>query len=244
MSSAIKYIGIAIGAGILLLFGFLILSTLLIGYEIFGASNIEYYRSKFLLVAAVEVDGVVKTGSGVYEISYNRRTHGGGQGLQISPINGVKGKLPTIDLGKHGYLVFSFQYTSNYGENLSQTSFQNKGLCSETTVKQVPTSLMIGQANSELKIRDRIDLLRLVEVEKLIDFGEYTLPVYIAKKNADYSHLNEIAFCDIGSLLGSNIKPLSLKIKKINDEGKIKYQAPPAWVDKLVGPVYQRSEFK
>lgn len=72
----------------------------------------EYYIGRFLLTATVEVDGELKSGSSVYEVSYNARRRGGGFGS--SPINGARGTMPMIDLGEHGILAFTFRDGSPY----------------------------------------------------------------------------------------------------------------------------------
>lgn len=245
MSNTIKYIGIALAAGVLLCVLFFIGFFALLGYEIFGASNIEYYRGKFLLTATVEVDGKIKTGSSVYEVSYNRRTHGGGQGLQISPINGAKGSLPVINLGKGNYLVFSFlSFTSN--PNIPETSLMARGLCSGVNPRHVPTTVMIKnktlKKNGKFNIRKKIDLVKSIDFDENIDFGNYSLTVYHARKNEPYKDENNFLFCDAGTVLGSTVKPISLTIEKTQIENAVKNDVPN-WLSKSMGYHFHRDEF-
>lgn len=246
MSNTIKYIGIVIGGGVFLIICFFVFFIWLLGYEILGASNIEYYRAKFLLTATVEVDGIVKSGEGIYEISYNRRTHGGGQGLQISPINGVKGSLPVIDLGDGSYLVFSF-YTFSDRRHIPQDSFMKRGLCSFSTIRHAPTSVMINRNNSKrdnkINFREKINLLQSIDFGKKINFQNYSLPVYHARKDIPYNKKNNFLFCDLGTMLGSNFKPISLTIQKTNLENKVNDHLPQ-WLIKSLGKNFQRIEFK
>jgi len=246
MSSTIKNIGIAVGAGILLLIVFLVFSILLLGYEIFGASNIEYYHEKFLLTAKIEIDGKIKTSSSVYEISYNRRTHGGGQGFQSSPINGVKGALPVIDLGEGNYLVFSF-YPFSSKRHIPKASLMGRGLCSGVNVRHVPTTVMIhkkiSKQDSKLGFREKVDLVKSIGFDEKINFENYSLTVYYAQKNKPYKKENKFLFCDASTILGPSVKPVSLTIQKTNLENKVINNLPP-WLVNLIGAHFLREEFK
>lgn len=210
MSNVIKCIGIALGTGVLLCVLFFLGFFVLLGYEIFGASNIEYYRGKFLLTATVEVDGNIKTGSSVYEVSYNRRTHGGGQGLQISPINGARGTMPMIDLGKYGTLMFTFLKGGGFPYIPGNLKLKKPPKCYSSSAQSFPTAVMVEKTKG-FNFRDYVDAI--IDKEGVFNARDITLPVYLVKDHYADGELNYFDFCNIGLVTNGKIKPISITIQ-------------------------------
>lgn len=210
MSNVIKYIGIALGAGVLLCVLFFLGFFALLGYEIFGASNIEYYRGKFLLTATVEVDGKIKTGSSVYEVSYNRRTHGGGQGLQISPINGARGTMPMIDLGRYGTLMFTFFKSGGFPYIKGDLGLTKPPKCYSSSAQSFPTAIMVEKTEG-YNFQDYLD--DMINKKGVFYGGKISLPLYLVKDHYAEGEVKYFEFCNIGLVTNGKIKPISITIQ-------------------------------
>lgn len=198
MSSTIqtqKYVGMAGGAAILLFVAYVIWD--------WAFNHREYYIGRFLLTATVEVDGELKSGSSVYEVSYNARRRGGGFGS--SPINGARGTMPMIDLGKNGVLFLSFsQGGAHIPGSLVAT---NPPKCISTTPARLPTQVMSG-VNKGYDFRKRLN--KMQNAKGVFIAGKRSLSISIIKDN---KFEKAIEFCNLALYSSNKIKPISITIE-------------------------------
>lgn len=210
MNNAIKYTGMAIGAGMLILAAIVVYFFMSVYYSLFIAPNIEYYRGRFLLTATVEVDGEIKTGQSVYEVSYNSRKRGPNrQGIGARPINGARGALPSIDLGKYGILMFTFR-SGGFPYIPGDLGRTKPPKCYPSSALSFPIDVMVPKTEG-YGFRDYLDAM--IDKEGVFYGGKTTLPVYLIKKSYAEKELKYFEFCNAGLAINQNIKPISISIE-------------------------------
>lgn len=167
----------------------------------------EYYRGRFLITATVEVNGELKSGSSVYEVSYNARRRGGGFGS--SPINGARGTMPVIDLGEYGRVIFSFEDSGP----LLKGSLTNKKppQCTRIDPSGLPSQLMIQPNKNYSDFREVLQDIKKTKSKSKTDFY-YPIVTLVTKKNVYRS----IAFCDLTLVSNNFVKAVELSIQHTN----------------------------
>lgn len=175
-------------------------------YVLFYIPNSEYYRGRFLLTATVEVDGKLKSGSSVYEVSYNRRQ--GSSGFGASPIKGARGTMPMIDLGKHGILMFSFRHSGGHIPGSLIAARPPK--CSSTTPARLPTQIM-GGVKEGYKFRDYLD--QMISSKGKFNIGNKSIALSISINGEIQRTLQ---FCNLGIYTNNKIKPVDITIEHTN----------------------------
>lgn len=256
MNIKIKYISVIIGASIIIFFALALYSIIYASYSLFGAPNIEYYRGSLLINATVEVNGDIKTGQGIIEFSYNRRTdYNSGRAFIISPYNGVRGVLPAIDLGNGEFLVFTFTPIRKIEYPLNGKL--RNGLCEQMIPSRIPMDVILfpqkygyryrDDANYNGSVRDGIkEIIQKEKNREKIDLKKYSLPVYFARrfeKKYPISKRRSI-FCDIDTFTDYKIKPVSLTLEFTNLAITEQLKSAPEWLVELMGKSFMREEFK
>lgn len=218
----LKYIrnaGIVGGAVVLFAAIASVLGGVGIIYGLFVAPNLEYDRLRFLITAMVEVDGELKSGSSVYEVSYNH-LESGSPGLG-SPINGARGAMPVIDLGEHGILAISYDY--NDRRISGSKVFSNPPKCQSTSPSHFPTDVMLNPEseydNFRSKLKDTIN-----NEKNITKF--YSLTTRLYSKRLDERFYRTFNFCDLGIGTKKTILPIGLSIEHTDLPLKVKDDFP------------------
>lgn len=165
----------------------------------------EYYRGRFLITATVEVDGELKSGSSVYEVSYNARRRGGGFGS--SPINGARGTMPVIDLGENGILALSFRDGTPY----YPTDWIRRGDCDLTAPSSLPTRLIDKKYPGSSDFRGV--LKKLIEHEGPLETSIYA-PLVTVIDNPKFEKNIITNFCHVDGVVSRRIKAVNIRIEK------------------------------
>lgn len=196
----LKYIGMAGGAAILLFVGYLVYGVLEWAFN-----DGEYYRGRYLLTATVEVDGELKSGSSVYEVSYNYKKRGSPGGG--SPINGARGTMPVIDLGEHGILALSFSDGTPY----YPTGWSRRGDCEMVTPARLPTKLIAKIFPNSKDFRELLN--KLIDHEGSLETVTLS-PNVTVRNNKKLGKNVTTAFCHLDGVVDKAIRPVSIKIEK------------------------------
>lgn len=199
----LKYAGLA-GGAVALVF------SIYVVYSIWDwlYDGREYYRGRFLLTATVEVDGELKSGSSVYEVSYNAKR--GSSGFGASPINGARGTMPVIDLGKDGLLLLTFEGVRPF-PNKDPFKIISSKKCRVVSPSNLPTRLMTKQNVKYDSFRSR---LKDVRYNKIINTTDYYYPRATLIYNE--SVFRSIALCDVETVTRNQIRIISLSIENTN----------------------------
>lgn len=219
MIKTLKYIGLA-GVATILLF------SLYVGYSLLDwlFNDREYYRGRFLLTATVEVDGEVKTGQSVYEVSYNARRGGGGFGS--SPIKGMRGTMPFIDLGTKGTIVFSFERTASFNYKKYKSEI-DKSKCLKATPIHLPTGIMVPKTKN-YDFRDYVD--DMIDVKGVISLEKYSLPIYFIPYKGRIQDAKPLDFCELSNYSHGKILPLDITIQHSKMVRQDQQKATPMWL--------------
>lgn len=197
----LKYAGLA-GGAVALVF------SIYVVYSIWDwlYDGREYYRGRFLLTATVEVDGELKSGSSVYEVSYNAKRRGSGFGA--SPINGARGTMPVIDLGKkHGILALSFYGGTPY----YPAGWVRRGDCDLTTPDSLPIRLIRKKYPGISDFRGVVK--KLINHESPLETNIY-MPLVAVIGNPKFEKIIMTNFCHVDSVVDHRIKAVRIRIEK------------------------------
>ena len=211
LKKVLTYIGMVGGAGILI---YVVLATFgffYFIYSVFIAPNTEYYRGRFLITATVEVDGVLKSGSSVYEVAYNRLKRGSpGAG---SPIIGARGTMPVIDLGELGWVVLSFDYTENRGlrEKVDIGELKEAHKCRNVGPSRLPTSTVVLPQKRKYNFREVLNVMK--RKDAVFDTSGFSITAFISDREYN-KKTNSFDFCVLDIFSDGKMKPVEISIEK------------------------------